>query len=128
MIVILDTNFLMIPGEFHVDIFEELDRLFNVIYHTYIFEGTIQELERLALGNTKDKDAAQVALELIKQKNLKTLENSSSLVDDMIVEEIRRNPREYVVCTQDKALKQRVKDEGSRVITLRSKKYLDYEV
>jgi rRNA-processing protein FCF1 len=128
MKVVLDTNFLMIPGKFHVDIFEELKKLLNFKYELFIFLGTIKELERIASGQTKDKATAVVAINLIKQKNLKTLENSLQIVDDMIIQEISKNPQEYIVCTQDKVLKQRVKAVKSKIITLKSQKYLSYEV
>ena len=131
MKVILDTNFLMIPGKFHVDIFEELKKLINVPYEIVVFEGTIEELKKLSSGNGNDKVLASVALELIKQKNLKTLKNSSKIVDvvdDMIVAEVQKNPKDYTVCTQDKALKQRIRELKARIITLKSEKHLDYEV
>ena len=53
--IILDTNFLMIPGQFHVDIFSELGRICNFNYKLYIFEESINELRNI-INNAKGKD------------------------------------------------------------------------
>lgn len=103
--VILDTNFLMLPAQHKIDVFEEIKMLMNTPYQLCIFGGTVDELSKIASGKGKDSSAAKVALKLIKQKNLKTLKNSStenSHVDDVILGSITDSD---IVCTEDKALK-----------------------
>ena len=121
--VILDTNFLMIPVQHKIDIFEEIKRLMTVPYQLCIFRETIAELEKLAAGKGRDSSTAKVALKLIKQKNLKTLKNSfreNSHVDDVILSNITDSD---IVCTQDKALKRllRHKFPKIKIITLNRK-------
>lgn len=124
----MDTNFLMIPGQFKVDIFSELKRLINEPFDVYIHESTVGELEKFSKGNTKAKLHANVALKLIKQKNLKRLANSvnEKYTDDLILEGVTSKD---IVCTQDQVLKRRLKafHKGIRLITLKSKKYLNFE-
>src|SRR3989338_2511204 len=69
--IILDTNFLLIPVVFKVDIFEEIQRICFFQYELCIVECTIRELERLVeTENQKDRMAAKVALSLIESKNI----------------------------------------------------------
>jgi rRNA-processing protein FCF1 len=126
--IIMDTNFLLIPAQFKVDIFQEIKRIVNVPYHVYIHESSIDELGKIASGNSKDRVNANIALALIKQKNLKRLHNSfnKKYTDDLLLECVTSKD---MVCTQDRELKQRLKKahKGIKLIILRSKKYLDFE-
>ncbi len=121
--VIIDTNFLMIPGQNKIDIFEEIKRLMTTPYQLCIFKETIDELSNIAIGKGKDSGNAKIALKLIKQKNLKTLKNSStenSYIDEIILSNITDSD---TVCTQDKALKRLLKHKFPkiRIITLNRK-------
>src|SRR3989338_2216273 len=69
--IVLDTNFLLIPGQFKVDIFRELERIIDAPYRLVVLDATIDELKELrdkkgAKG--KDKDAAKLALKLVQAK------------------------------------------------------------
>ena len=129
--VIFDTNFLLIPAQFKVDIFENIRSIMTKPYDLCIFEATIDELKKIALGNRKDKNNAKVALDLIKQKNLKSLHNSFKGEDSYIDSIILNNASDGdIVCTQDKDLKRllKVKNKKIRIITLKGKKHIDFEV
>lgn len=62
--VIIDTNGLMIPGQFGVDIFSELKRLG---FDTYLVPGaSVKELEKIFIeARGRDKVAAKIALSLL---------------------------------------------------------------
>ena len=45
--IYLDTNFLLIPAQFKVDIFEEIERLMDKPYDLYVFDKSLKELEDL---------------------------------------------------------------------------------
>ena len=71
--IIFDTNFLLIPSRFNVDIFEEAER-FMVNCSFAIIDKTIDELQRIIKTQKgKDKQAAMLALSLIKAKGLKKI-------------------------------------------------------
>ena len=115
--IILDTNFLLIPGQFKVDIFSEIDRVCPFSYDLYVLDKSINELERI-MG--KDKPAAKLALSLIKAKKLKILKTSEKKsVDDLIL-----GMNDVIVATLDKELIRRLKEKGTKIIRLRQKKYL----
>lgn len=124
--IILDTNFLLIPSEFKVDIFSELNRIVNDNYELFVFQSTLQELDKIIRDEkTRYKKAAKLALLLIKQQNLKTLPNSPNLTaDDAIV---KNSLESDIICTQDMELKKRLKQKKIKIITLKRKKYLDFD-
>ena len=115
--IILDTNFLMIPAQFKVDIFSEIDRIVNDKYQLYVLKGTIEELNKIIKEQKhKHKMAAKLALKLIKAKGLKILDINQKPVDKILTE----LSEEYIIATQDKELKKKIKNK----IILRQKKYL----
>jgi rRNA-processing protein FCF1 len=123
--VILDTNFLLIPGQFMVDIFTEVEKVMQEPFQLCIIDKSLRELNQLAVtGKQKDRFAARLALALIIQKNLKRLHSfgSKKSVDDIILKKADSNT---YVATQDKALRQALKEKKVRIIGLRQKKYLE---
>ena len=115
--IILDTNFLMIPAQFKVDIFSEIERIVNDKYQIYVLKGTIEELNKIIKEQKhKHKMAAKLALKLIKAKGLKILDINQKPVDKILTE----LSKEYIIATQDKELKKEIKNK----IILRQKKYL----
>ncbi len=121
--ILLDTNFLLIPVEFRVDIFSELERLMDRKYKIYVLKQTIDELKNIQkLQKGKNKQAAKIALELIEAKKLNILNiNSKKSVDNIIVELADKN---YIVGTQDKLLRKNLKQKNIKLLTLRQRKYL----
>src|SRR3972149_8645917 len=87
--IVLDTNFLLIPGQYKVDIFSELRKMADFNYSLFVMADTVKELEKIALeGKRADKLAAQVAIGLLKAKNIKILRAPSPQnghADDAIV-------------------------------------------
>ena len=120
--IILDTNFLMIPWQFKVDIFSEIDRICHFNYKIFIFEKSIDELNSIIQKSSgRDKRAAQFALKLIKLKNISLIKSDKKHVDNLIMENLSNDA---VVATQDILLKKELLKKGFSVIILRQKKYL----
>jgi len=120
--VILDTNFLMIPFQFNVDILSEIERVMMEPYTLFVLDKTIDELHRIVkLQKGKDKNSAKLALEYIKCKADIIKTEEGKYVDDAI---ISLSDNETVVCTQDRNLKKRVKDNKAKIIEMKQKSYL----
>ena len=120
--IIIDTNFLMIPIQFRVDIFSEIDRICNFNYKLCIYENSIGELKNIIEKQSgKSKKAAQFALKLIELKNIGTIQSKLKDVDSLILENISKD---MIVATQDIYLKKQLLEKGVSVIILRQKKYL----
>ncbi len=119
MKIILDTNFLLIPGQFKIDIFEKLrgDKLI-------ILEPCIKELERISKGKGKDGTSAIIALTLLKKHNIKVIKTSGP-ADKAIINHATKH--ECAVATNDKALIKRLKSYSIKIIRLRQKRLLAEE-
>lgn len=125
--IYLDTNFLLIPIQFKVDIFDEIERICDFPKEVLILSNTVDELKKIIdTQKGKDREAAKVALQIIdkkaKQKSLNiTAFSKESEVDDILVELAKDGA---IVATQDKELKKRIESVGGKIIILKSKSYL----
>ncbi|MCF7798269.1 hypothetical protein K9M74_00025 [Candidatus Woesearchaeota archaeon] len=125
--VIIDTNFLLLPGSEGIDIYTEIDRLVTESYELCVMENSYRELQHIMDGQTKakgkDKFNAKLGFIMAKQKGLKSLACSSKepLVDDNIVR--IANEKTYVA-TLDKGLQKRLQKKQAKIITVRQKNHL----
>ena len=121
--ILLDTNFLLAVYQFKVDIFAELDRICNFNYKLFILDKTIEELKNIIERQKgKHKDAARVALQLLKLRKVSVIKTGSKKhTDDVILDYAEKD---YLVATQDKDLKRRLIHHNVKVIVLRQKKIL----
>ena len=130
--ILLDTNFLLIPAAFNVDIFSEFNRLFpkNTLF---ILDKSIGELKNIEFNQQgKHKQQAKIGLQMVKkydistiktEKHINTSKSTSTIpVDDLIVNFALTGG--YMVATQDKEIKVKLKKHNNKNITLRQKKYL----
>jgi rRNA-processing protein FCF1 len=125
--VIIDTNFLMIPGEFGVDIFSEIQSLMTEPYELCVLDKSVEELNKIIEKGSRKKEGfnAKLGLILIKQKNLKTLSSSSEgYADKAIIDLAKKAPEKTVVATQDKELRLKLAEIDVRTIQLRQQKHL----
>ncbi|MCD4666197.1 hypothetical protein K8R47_00095 [archaeon] len=107
--IILDTNFILVPFQFKVDIFEEFKRICDFQYKLYILDKSLDELKKIK----KEK----AALSLIKQKNIKVIKTKNAdYVDDQL-----KKLKNVIIATNDKKL---IKQLKTPYIRLKQKKYL----
>lgn len=120
MKVLIDTNFFLIPGKFGVDFVKELERFGKP--ELYTLDLVLKELRMLAEGKGKDARNAKLGIELIQRKNIGILEAAGNHAD----EEMERIAAEggFVVCTQDRELQKRLRNEDIEVIILRQGRVL----
>ena len=125
--IIIDTNFLMIPYKFRVDIFSEFRRICNFNYNLFIYGQTIDELNGIVEKQSgDDKRAAKFALNLIKIKQISIIKSENKDLDSYVDALILGNSDENtVIATQDIGLKKRLLEKAISVIILRQKKYLE---
>jgi len=88
--ILLDTNFLLIPHQFRVDIFTQIDRIVTFRYKLYILDKTLEELKKIVEEQKgKNKDAAKIALKLVAIKNIGIIKTKGSGRTDDIILDIR---------------------------------------
>ncbi len=131
--VFIDTNFLLIPALFKVDIFAEIERICSFNYELMIVDKTLDELRNIIAASKnagKHKKAAKLALTIaeiaVKTKKLNVLQTKQDdkiKTVDRILLEIAKNEK-IIVATQDKQLKKLLRLLGAGIIDLRKKQYL----
>lgn len=119
--ILLDTNFIMIPAQFKVDIYAEIDRLIGTEYELYVLEKSLLELDHIIeTRKGKEKASARLAKAILEAKKPKVLKTTSEdYVDDVIL-----GLKGYVVATVDKELRMKLKENGIKTIVLRQKSHL----
>ncbi|WP_297062600.1 PIN domain-containing protein [Thermococcus sp.] len=127
-IVIPDTNFLLVPGQFGVDIISELNRVLDVRFRIVIPNVVLDELSVIE-RKTRGKDLLAVRMAKKLAERFETIEIGrfgEKPIDDQIYDFAVSNER-VIVCTNDKGLKKRLRERGIPVVYLRSKKILELE-
>ncbi|MCX9080863.1 MAG: DNA-binding protein [Candidatus Methanoperedens sp.] len=113
--VIIDTNGLMIPGQFGIDIFSELEQL--GFYSFIVPNATVKELEKImATGRGKDKSAAKMALSLLDRC---TIIDKNGYADNIIID--MAISMDAAVLTNDAELKKRLCSKGVTNVYLRDR-------
>ena len=121
--VILDTNFLLLPGTGGIDVFQEIKELLDEPASLQVTQATEHELQNIIDGHGKGKDkfSAKLGFIMIKQQGLKVIKGShgDGYADQAIVARVRPGT---IVATLDKALQKEVLDAGGRIITVQNKR------
>ena len=125
--IILDANFLFVPSQFSVDIFEELSNLLNRRFEPILLSSTLKELQGLAESTSlKIRKQALLAIRLAEKCHFVSVEKSlNESYDDVIVRVASdwKSP----VGTNDRELRKRLRKSGAPVIFLRQKRRLEME-
>lgn len=120
MDILLDTNFCLIPVQYNIDIFAEINRIIDGKFCLITLSSVIDELDGLS-GNSRDGVAAKVALKLIEDRKILVID-SKGYADDAIVSHCLGT--DTIVATNDRGLKMRLKEQGIKFIFMRSKSHL----
>jgi rRNA-processing protein FCF1 len=125
--VILDANFLFIPIQFNLDIFDELTKILNRRFIPIVLSSTVKELKGLTESKSlKTQKQATNALKLVDKCRFVTIQkNCNETFDDVIV----RISTEWKcpVATNDRTLRQKLRKQMVPVIYMRQKKRLELE-
>jgi len=125
--VILDSNAFFVPLQFKIDIFEELKTLLNTKFEPVLLSPVQKELETIAeKGSPKMRKLASYALNLVEKCTF--LEVEDRIVgspDDAIVEVAKK--KNWLVFTNDRELRRRLRDISVPVIYVRQKSRLEIE-
>ena len=116
MQVLLDTNALMLPAQFRVDIFSQLAGAEFIV-----LDASLRELKKLAAGRGKTAAAAKLALQLIVAKPVRIVKSARS-GDDAIL--AYATAHRCTVATNDKELIKALQSQGIVVVRMMDKRYL----
>lgn len=110
--VVLDTDFILEALKNRIDVKVELARIIDYNYEICVLDRTLDEL--------KGKKGEKLARTFI--EGLKIIVTTR----DNIVDELVLGLEDIIVATQDKKLKEKLKNRDIAVITIRQKKFLRF--
>lgn len=122
--IILDTNFLFVPFQFHLDIFEELNRLCVQSIEPLILSSTFEELQKLVKSHSvKKSKQALLGLKLAEKCRVVKIEreNDESNDDVILKAAVEMN---CAVATNDRELRRKLRNVDLPVVFLRQRSTL----
>jgi len=125
--VILDSNFLFIPSQFHIDVFEGLMAILNQKFEPILLSPTYKELQRIAQnGPPKIRQQASLALRLAEKCRVSEVEQGFRETTDDVITRVAAEWR-CPVATNDRALRKKLRDKNVPVIYVRKRSRLEIE-
>ena len=123
MRVLIDTNALMMPSQFRIDLFGELRELVGS-FEPVVLSGILKELAGLSRAKGRDGAAARLGLCLGEQCTVvPSAEMESESVDAQVIEYATKNS--CLVVTNDRRVREALFARGIGVISLRNQKKLE---
>ena len=119
--MLLDANFLMLPAQMGVDIFEELQALIPAKFELATSRMAVFELMRIAAKAGKHSPCAKIALRMV-EKRVSVLESTENVDDWLLKEGIGG----AVVCTNDKELIKRLREKRVKVVRVMGRSRLGF--
>jgi rRNA-processing protein FCF1 len=125
--IILDSNALFVPLQFNIHLFEDLEKLLNRNFELVLLSPTQLELKRIATqGSSSMRKNATLALKLAERcKQLDVDQRTGASTDDLIVQAAAKY--KYPVFTNDRQLRNRLRDINVPVIYVRQKSRLEID-
>jgi len=121
--ILLDSNFLMVPTQFNVDIYSELRGLVGGSVELITIPQVLEELRRKASQTGKSASQARLALELAERHGVRPVETAQSgSVDSLIAWTAIRLG--CPVATNDRRLRSRLRALAVPVVYLRERTHL----
>jgi len=124
--IILDSNFLMIPFQFNIDIFQEIEYLLQKKVDFVVPSAVKNELTQISSRGGEGAPEASLALQLASRcRVVEVALESGQTVDDAILKASQKLGA--LVATTDIELKKRLRDINVPVVYLRDKSKLEVE-
>ena len=117
--ILLDTNFLLTMVRYKIHGFEEMKEKGKIEFYT--LSSVIGEMDSLGKSDKKIKHETDLVKQILKNNNVKIIEAKMPNVDNEMVEKSKG----YVVATNDKALREKIKSFGGKTVYIRSLNYID---
>ncbi len=125
--IILDSNFLFVPVQFKLDIFEGIMNLFNQNYESIVLSTTIDELRSIVeRGAPKLRKQAEMALKLAEKCDLIKVDSKPRETNDDVIIRMAKQMK-CLVATNDSELKKRLRNISIPVVYVRQKSRLELE-
>ena len=120
--ILCDTNFLLIPLRFGVDIFSESDNALNDICSFYISRRVLNEIKLLRRDAKPSLDKELLFALKMAEKCSIVEDYSETPVDDSLIQLAKEH--NMTLGTTDAELRKKARAEGVKVVYLRQRRYL----
>lgn len=125
--IILDANFLFIPSQFRLDVFEGITNLVNQRFEPILLSTTHEELKKMAeKGKPKLSKQAAMALKLAEKCSIVDVKKSQEETNDDVIIRIAAEWK-CPVATNDRELRRKLRSRDIPVIFLRGKNRVELE-
>ena len=125
--IILDSNFLLVPAQLKIDVFEGLMNLLNQNHKSIVLSTTIDELRSLMTkGSPKLRKQAEMALKLAEKCDLIKVDRKRNETNDDVIIRVAKQMK-CLVATNDSELKKRLRNISIPVVYVRQKTRLELE-
>jgi len=125
--VILDSNFLFVPAQFRIDVFEGLMNLLNQRFEPILLSSTYQELQTMAeKGSSSRRKQALLALKMAEKCRVVNVKKSAEKTNDEVILRVATEWK-CPVATNDRELRRKLRNRDIPVIFLRGKSRLELE-
>ena len=121
--VVLDTNALMMPYQFGINIEKELNRLLGIC-RIIVPRTVVEEMEKLAEGGGEVGRAAKLGLSIIRKRGFRLVETENKGDEGVLETAIKMDA---AILTNDKELKKKAKELRLPIIYLREGCKLEME-
>lgn len=119
--ILLDTNFLLTIVRHKLHGLEQIKEKLPAEFYT--LSRVLYELKGLGKTDKKVKKEAAIVEQMLKNNGVKVLDSKLEDVD----KELISLSKEYVIATNDKELRKRVREAGGKTIYVRSLTYVEVE-
>ena len=119
--ILLDTNFLLNMVRYKIHGFEEIKG--KVPAEFFVLTRVLWEMEVKAKNDKKIRNEVKIVKEILANNEVKELNSKIENVDTELMEMSKK----YVIATNDKELRERIKSFGGRSIYIRSLSFIDLE-
>jgi len=124
--VLLDSNFLMIPLELHIDVFQEIQNLLGKRVEFILIKPVYDELQTLSMGSSKVSRQAAYALKLAQRCRTMNVEAKARESTDYVIARVAKE-KGAIVATLDLELRKRLRNISVPVIYLRERSRLEVD-
>jgi len=125
--VLLDTNFLMIPIRFGVDLRPELGRALEASFSLATTPSVLEELRRLKT-NVKNRELKNIEYALTLAEGVEKVNDVLRPGEDVDDQLLRlADMEDVIVATTDSELRRRIRQKCRPVLFMRQKRYLSID-
>ncbi len=121
--IVFDTNMLLAITQFKTDVVGQVKELLGQNAKLFVTGNVMKELEVIASERIKQEKDIKIIKEILEKNGVNVVEVAGN-TDDGLLE---LAGRDFLVATNDKALRKRIKSIGRKIIYLRKKKLIELE-